>query len=558
MSQTRTQPAGTAARRIVETLAINGVTRVFCVPGESYLAVLDALVDHPEIEVVTCRHEAGAANMAEAYGKLTGKPGVCMVTRGPGATHASIGVHTAHQDSTPMILFVGQIALADRGRGAFQEVDYREVFGGLAKWATEIESPERTVEIVERAFSTALQGRMGPVVIALPEDILHEPGGPEPVRAVKPAKAGLDPAFLAALGERLAKAERPLLVLGGSGWTDEAAAAIGGWSERLGLPVALSFRRKDILSNARSNYAGDLGLGCNPELMKRARGADLLIAVGARLGENPTQGYTLFDRAHTAGRLVHIHPGPEELGRVWPTLMSACADNSLAAEALATLEPGRTWHEEARAAHDHYQAFSTPVAVTGAVNMAQCMAHLGEALPADAIVTNGAGNFAAWLHRFYRHRACRTQLAPTSGAMGYGYPAAIAAKSLHPDREVVCIAGDGDFLMTGQELATAVQHGINVVVVVVDNGTYGTIRMHQEGHYPGRVVATDLKNPDFVAYAKAFGAFGVRCERTEDFPEALRAARAAAGPGGVPALVHLITSAEDIAPNRTITALRKG
>lgn len=558
MTQSRSQPAGTAARRIVETLAINGVTRVFCVPGESYLAVLDALVDHPEIEVVTCRHEAGAANMAEAYGKLTGRPGVCMVTRGPGATHASIGVHTAHQDSTPMILFVGQIALADRGRGAFQEVDYREVFGGLAKWATEIESPERTVEIVERAFATAQQGRMGPVVIALPEDILHSPGGPAPTRAVAPARAGLDPAFLTALGERLAKAERPLLVLGGSGWTDEAAAAIGDWSERLGLPVALSFRRKDILSNARSNYAGDLGLGCNPALMQRAKDADLLIAIGARLGENPTQGYTLFDRAHTAGRLVHIHPGPEELGRVWPALMSACSDNSRAAEALATLEPGRTWHDQAKAAHDHYRAFSTPVAVTGAVNMAECMAHLGEVLPADAIVTNGAGNFAAWLHRFYRHRACRTQLAPTSGAMGYGYPAAIAAKSVHPDREVICVAGDGDFLMTGQELATAVQHGINVVVIVVDNGTYGTIRMHQEGHYPGRVVATDLKNPDFVAYARAFGAFGVRCERTGDFPGALKAARAAAGPGGVPAVVHLITSAEDIAPNRTITGLRAG
>lgn len=558
MTQSRSQPPGTAARRIVETLAVNGVTRVFCVPGESYLAVLDALVDHPQIEVVTCRHEAGAANMAEAYGKLTGRPGVCMVTRGPGATHASIGVHTAHQDSTPMILFVGQIALADRGRGAFQEVDYREVFGGLAKWSTEIESPERTVEIVERAFATAQQGRMGPVVIALPEDILHSPGGPAPTRAVEPAKSGLDPAFLTALGERLSRAERPLLVLGGSGWTEEAAAAIGDWSERLGLPVALSFRRKDILSNARSNYAGDLGLGCNPELMKRARDADLLIAIGARLGENPTQGYTLFDRAHTAERLVHIHPGPEELGRVWPTLMSACSDNSRAAEALATLEPGRTWHDQARAAHDHYQAFSTPVAVTGAVNMAQCMAHLGEVLPADAIVTNGAGNFAAWLHRFYRHRACRTQLAPTSGAMGYGYPAAIAAKSVHPDREVICVAGDGDFLMTGQELATAVQHGVNVVVIVVDNGTYGTIRMHQEGHYPGRVVATDLRNPDFVAYARAFGAFGIRCERTEDFPEALKAARAAAGPGGVPALVHLITSAEDIAPNRTITGLRAG
>ena len=550
-----TQPANTAARRIVETLVMNGIDRVFCVPGESYLAVLDALADvRDRIQVIACRHEAGAANMAEAYGKLTGRPGVCMVTRGPGATHASIGVHTAHQDSTPMLLFVGQIALTDRGRGAFQEVDYREVFGGLAKWATEIESPERTVEVVERAFATALQGRMGPVVIALPEDILHADGGPAPIRPVTPAKAALDPAFLEQVRQRLSTAERPLLVLGGSGWTDAAAAAVGDWAERLGLPVSLSFRRKDILSNARTNYAGDLGLGCNPELMKRAKDADLLIAVGARLGENPTQGYTLFDRAHTAQTLIHIHPGAEELGRVWTPLMSATADNSLAAHALSTIDPGRTWHDQAKAAHDHYQAFSTPVPVTGPVNMSECMAHLHDSLPPDAIVTNGAGNFAAWLHRFYRHRACRTQLAPTSGAMGYGYPAAIAAKSVHPEREVICIAGDGDYLMTGQELATAVQYGINVVVVVVDNGTYGTIRMHQEMHYPGaeRTMATDLKNPDFVKYAEAFGAFGVRCERTEDFPAALQAARMA----GCPALVHLITSAEDIAPNRTISGLR--
>jgi len=356
------------------------------------------------------------------------------------------------------------------------------------------------------------------------------------------------------LTERLSKAERPLLVLGGSGWTEEAAEAIGDWSERLGLPVSLSFRRKDILSNARANYAGDLGLGCNPALMQRARDADLLIAIGARLGENPTQGYTLFTRDHTARTLVHIHPGAEELGRVWTPLMSATADNALAALALATIDPGRSWHDQAKTAHDHYQDFSTPVPVTGAVNMSECMAHLGEALPPTAIVTNGAGNFAAWLHRFYRHRACRTQLAPTSGAMGYGFPAAIAAKSIHPDREVICVAGDGDFMMTSQELATAVQHGIDVVTIVVDNGTYGTIRMNQETHYPGtdRVVATDLKNPDFVKYAEAFGAFGIRCETTADFLSALDAARNA----GRPAIVHLITSAEDIAPNRTITGLR--
>ncbi|OGN41880.1 MAG: thiamine pyrophosphate-binding protein [Caulobacterales bacterium RIFCSPHIGHO2_01_FULL_70_19] len=550
-----TQPANTAARRLVETLVMNGIDRVFCVPGESYLAVLDALADvRDRIEVIACRHEAGAANMAEAYGKLTGKPGVCMVTRGPGATHASIGVHTAHQDSTPMILFVGQIALTDRGRGAFQEVDYREVFGGLAKWATEIESPGRTVEVVERAFATALQGRMGPVVVALPEDILHEDGGPAPVRPVTPAKAAPDPAFVDEVRERLSKAERPLLVLGGSGWTDAATTAIADWSGRLGLPLALSFRRKDLVSNDRSNYAGDLGLGCNPKLTARVKAADLILAIGARLGENPTQGYTLLDRARTAETLIHVHPGPEELGRVWTPLLAAAADNSLAALALSQIDPGRTWHDEAAAARADYEGFIQPVEVTGAVNMSEVIRHLAEALPDDAIITNGAGNFAAWLHRFHRHRARRTQLAPTSGAMGYGYPAALAAKSVHPDREVICIAGDGDYLMTGQEMATAVQYGINAVVVVVDNGTYGTIRMHQETHYPGasRTIATDLRNPDFVAWAEAFGAFGVRCERTEDFPAALAAARNA----GRPALVHLVTSAEDIAPGRTISGLR--
>ncbi|GAA0640815.1 thiamine pyrophosphate-binding protein [Brevundimonas lenta] len=550
-----TQPLNTAARRLVETLVMNGVDRVFCVPGESYLAVLDALADvSDKIQVIACRHEAGAANMAEAYGKLTGKPGICMVTRGPGATHASIGVHTAHQDSTPMILFVGQIALTDRGRGAFQEVDYREVFGGLAKWATELESPDRTVEVVERAFSTALQGRMGPVVVALPEDILHEDGGPSPVRPVVPAKAALDPAFVAALQDRLSKAERPLLVLGGSGWTDEATTAIADWSERLGLPVALSFRRKDLVSNDRPNYAGDLGLGPNPKLIARVKDADLLIVIGARMGENPTQGYTLLDRTQTIHKLVHTHPGPEEIGRVWPVLLGATADNSLAALAISSIEPGRTWTDVAQAAHADYQAFIAPVSVTGAVNMSEVIRTLTDVLPADAILTNGAGNFAAWLHRFHRHTARRTQLAPTSGAMGYGYPAAVAAKSVHPDRDVICIAGDGDYLMTGQEIATAVQYGINAVVVIVDNGTYGTIRMHQETHYSGaeRVIATDLKNPDFVRYAEAFGAFGIRCERTEDFPAALEAARNA----GRPAVVHLITSAEDIAPNRTITGLR--
>ena len=550
--------ARTAAQRLVDVLVANDVSHVFCVPGESYLAVLDALGDVADrIQVITCRHEAGAANMAEAYGKLTGKPGICMVTRGPGATHASIGVHTAHQDSTPMILFVGQIAVTDRGRGAFQEVDYREVFGGLAKWATELESGERTTEVLERAFATALQGRMGPVVVALPEDILVADSGPAPVRPVTPARAALDPAVAVEIERRLAAAERPLLVLGGSGWTDEATTAIGDWSERLGLPVALSFRRKDLISNDRPNYVGDLGLGPNPKLLQRVREADLILTVGARLGENPTQGYTLLDRDRTAQTLIHIHPGPEEVGRVWAPLIGATADNSLAALALSKLEPGRTWSDQAAAGHADFVAFNSRVEVTGEVNMSEVIAHIDAVTPEDVVFTNGAGNYAAWLHRFVRHRARRTQLAPTSGAMGYGYPAAVAAKAIHPEREVVCIAGDGEYLMTGQELATAVQYGIATLTVIVDNGTYGTIRMHQERDYPNRVVATDLKNPDFVKYAEAFGAFGVRCDRTEDFPAVFEAARAATR-AGQPAIVHLITSAEDIAPGRTLTQLRGG
>ena len=553
-----TQASANAARRLVDTLVMNGVDKVFCVPGESYLAVLDALADvRDRIEVIVCRHEAGAANMAEAYGKLTGKPGICMVTRGPGATHASIGVHTAHQDSTPMILFVGQIALGDRGRGAFQEVDYREVFGGLAKWATEIESPERTVEVVERAFATALQGRMGPVVVALPENILHDDGGPAPVRPVTPARSALDPAFVQQVAARLAKAERPLLVLGGSGWSDEATAALSAWAEGLGIPLALSFRRKDLVAHDHPAYAGDLGLGVNPRLVERVRASDLVIAIGARLGENPTQGYTLLDRSRTAQTLVHIHPGAEELGRVWAPALSAAADNSLAALALSQIEPGRTWHDQAQAAHADFIAFSSPIETVGAVNMSQVIAHLAEALPREAILTNGAGNFAAWLHRFHRHQARRTQLAPTSGAMGYGYPAALGAKAVHPQREVVCIAGDGDFMMSANEMATAAQYGLGVIVVVVDNGTFGTIRMHQEREYPARVIATDLKNPDFVKYAEAFGAFAVRVETTDAFPAALQAAREAAATGQ-PALIHLVTEAEQIAPGRTISQLRAG
>ena len=544
-----------AARRPVETLVLNGVDHVFCVPGESYLAVLDALHDlRDRVRVIACRHEAGAANMAEAYGKLTGEPGICMVTRGPGATHASVGVHTAQQDSTPMILFVGQVASSDKGRGAFQEVDYRAVFGALAKHADELDEPGRTAEIVSRAFATVLQGRRGPVVLALPEDKLHGDGGSAAPSPVTPARSGLDPAALEAIGERLRRAERPLLILGGSGWTDAALAALEPWAGAHDLPVALSFRRKDLLDNDHPSYVGDLGLGANPKLVERAKAADLVLAVGARLGENPTQGYSLFTPEQTAERLVHIHPGSEEIGRTWPVALGAVADVSPAIVALATLDPGRRWTAWRAAARAEYEAFSAPIAVPAAVNLSEVVAHMAQALPRDAVVCNGAGNFAAWLHRFYRHRSRRTQLAPTSGAMGYGFPAAIAAKLAAPEREVVCFAGDGDFLMTGNEMATAVQYGANVVAVVVDNGSYGTIRMHQEREYPGRVVGTDLRNPDFAAYARSFGAWAATVERTKDFPAAFAAARAA----GAPALIHVKTDVETIAPGRTITQLRGG
>ena len=543
------------AEVIVQALVANGTSHVFCVPGESYLAVLDAIRDSG-IRLIVCRHEAGAANMAEAYGKLTGKVGVCMVTRGPGATHASVGVHTAEQDSTPMLLLIGQVPRNHKGRGAFQEMDHAAVFGSFAKWAAALEEPARAAEMMDRAFRTALEGRRGPVVLALPEDVQTEAApGPAP-RRMAPQGADLDAEGLAEIARRLQSAERPVVILGGSGWTAEARAAIGSWLESSGLPAVLSFRRKDLLDDDHPSYIGDLGLGPNPKLVERVRKADLVLALGARLGEVPTQGYELFTPEETARRLIHIYPEAKEIGRVWPVAIGAAADTARAALALAgmKLEPrasGDVWRAEGRA---EWEAFRKPVTVTGPVNLSEVVAHMAEALPDDAIVCNGAGNFAAWLHRFYRHRGWPTQLAPTSGAMGYGLPAAIAAKLVHPDREVVCFAGDGDFLMTGQELATAVQYGAKVVVVVVDNGSYGTIRAHQERRYPGRVSGTELRNPDFADFARAFGAVAWRVERTQDFAAAFAAARVAESP----AVIHLVTGVEDISPGRTITELRAG
>jgi acetolactate synthase-1/2/3 large subunit len=541
----------TAAEELVRVLLAHAVTHVFCVPGESYLAVLDALASvRDRIEVVTCRHEAGAANMAVAHGKLTGRPGVCMVTRGPGATHAAIGVHTAKQDSTPMILFVGQVARDQKEREAFQEVDYRAAFGPLAKWAVEIDDPARMAELVGRGFSTAVQGRAGPVVIALPEDVLTRPVVAAAISLSAPAAAAPSPGFLSAVKLRLETAERPIMILGGTGWTGDSLAAIARWAEGASLPIALSFRRKDLIDNHHPCYIGDLGLGPNPGLIERVRAADLVVAIGARLGENATQGYTLFTREDTARRLVHIHPSAEELGRVWPASLAANADNALAGEALAGVDlPLRRWDSWRSAARQELETFVRPVPVTGRVNLSEAFSHMAQALGPEAIVCNGAGNFAAWLHRFHLHRRFGTQLAPTSGAMGFGVPAAIAAKITAPERTVVAVAGDGDFLMTGQELATAVQYGAAVIFIVIDNGAYGTIRMHQEREYPGRVIATDLHNPDFVAYARAFGAWATLVEDTAGFAPALAEARASERP----ALIHVKTDVRDIAPGRTLS-----
>ena len=544
----------TVAVRLVAALAAQGVDHVFCVPGESYLSVLDALYDVSSIQVVTCRHEGAAANMAEAHGKLTGRPGICMVTRGPGATHASIGVHTAEQDSTPMILFIGQIARGHRGRGAFQEVDYGQMFGKAAKLVLELNEPDRVEEIIRRAFATALNGRRGPVVVSLPEDVLDEVSERTGFnKRVEAARIGLDGATLARIGERLRAASRPLLLLGGSGWSEAAATRLRDWAERLDLPIMLSFRRKALIDNAHPCYVGDLGLGTNPALAARVRDADLLIAIGARLGENPTAGYSLLDEALTAERLVHIHPDPAEIERVWPAAIAAVADADAAADGLASLDIERRWPEWRAAARADWEAFTRPIATTGAVNLSEVFATLRAALPDDAIVCNGAGNYAAWLHRFFPCRGFATQLAPTSGAMGYGLPAAIAAKIVLPSREVVALAGDGCFLMVAQELATAMRYGAAVIVIVVDNGAYGTIRMHQERHFPFRTMATDLTNPDFVAYARSFGIDGYLVERTDQFASALAAARAGDGA----ALIHIRTDIEDIAPGVRLVDLRK-
>ena len=546
----------TGGQILVDQLVAQGVEHLFCVPGESYLAVLDALHD-ASIQVTVCRQEGGAAMMAEAYGKLTGRPGICFVTRGPGATNASPAVHIAQQDSTPMILFVGQIERGMREREAFQELDYRAVFGSMAKWATEIDDPARVPELVSRAFHVATSGRPGPVVIALPEDMLTE----EATVADAPPFATVEsyPSIgqMAELQRLLSVAEAPIAIVGGSRWSEDAVQRFVGFAGRFELPVAASFRRQMLFPADHASYAGDLGTGVNPKLAARVRESDLVLLIGGRFSEMPSQSYTLLDIPTPWQTLVHVHPDPDELGRVYrPTLAINATPVGLAV-ALDPLQPPDPipWGERTRAARADYLAWSDPARIRhpGALQMGEVMAHLSEALPADAILCNGAGNFSIWVHRFWRFRAYGTQLAPTSGSMGYGLPAGVGAKRIRPESTVVVFAGDGDFLMNGQEFATAAQYDLPILVILLDNGMYGTIRMHQERHYPGRISATRLENPDFAAYARAFGGHGERVERTEEFAPALERAMRS----GKPAILHCLIDPETITPSTTLTAIRE-
>ncbi|WP_299646375.1 thiamine pyrophosphate-binding protein [uncultured Jannaschia sp.] len=509
---------------LADQLKAQGVERVFSVPGESFLAALDGLHESGIANVV-CRQEGGAAMMAEATAKLTGRPGVLFVTRGPGATNASAGLHVAMQDSTPMVAFVGQIARGHRDREAFQEVDYRAMFGPLVKWVAEIDQTERIPEYVARAFSVALSGRPGPVVLALPEDMLSaEAEVPDRPRVVVPHPAVPD---LGPVIERLTRAERPLVVAGGPGWSEEASRDLATWAERHGLPVAVSFRRQDVIDNRSPAYAGDLNVGPNPKLMQRLGAADLILALGTRLGDISTGGYEVLDPQGTTPALIHVHADPDEINRVWPAEIAIAARGPDVTRALSARNddlPG--WHAAQAAARAEYEDWLRPKPTPGAVRLEEVIAHLDATLAEDAIVTNGAGNYAGFLHRYYRWKRQGTQLAPTSGSMGYGFPAAIAASLAHPGRQVVCLAGDGCFQMTLNEMSTAMQHGATPVVIVANNGRYGTIRMHQERHYPGRVSGTDLANPDFAALARAYGGQGWTVTEQADFAPALDAALA--------------------------------
>jgi acetolactate synthase-1/2/3 large subunit len=558
------QPSRLAGHALVEALLAQGVDTVFGVPGESYLAVLDGFHAHGDrIRFVACRHEGGASFMAEAQGKLTGRPGVCFVTRGPGASNASIGLHTAFQDSTPMVLFIGQVASDQRDREAFQEVDYRQMFGpgtlGMAKWVGEVHDADRLPEYVARAFHTAMQGRPGPVVVVLPEDMLTDSTQAPVLPRVEPAHAWPAPGALRQVREMLLAAKRPFVIAGGGGWDGAACDALQRFAEGWNLPVGCAFRFQDLFDNSHPNYAGDVGIGINPALARRVKDADLVLAIGPRLGEMTTGGYTLLQAPQAAQKLIHVHAGPEELGRVYAADLLLQSSMACAAKALETLAPpvSLPWADWTQGAHADYEANHVAPAVQP-LDMAQIVKTIQRLAPADTVYANGAGNFSGWLHRYCRYAGLqkfgRTQLAPTSGAMGYGFPAAVAAALLYPQRTVVNIAGDGDFMMTGQELTTARAYGATrLISVVVDNGSYGTIRMHQERHYPGHVSGTDIANPDFAALARAHGWQAHLVESTGQFEPAF----AAALKSGQPTLLHLKLDVDVITSRSTLSDIRK-
>ena len=550
MSETRK----TGGELIVDALKANGVRRIACVPGESYLAVLDALHD-TDIDVLVCRQEGGAAMMADAWGRLTGEPGICMVTRGPGATNATAGLHVAMQDSIPMILFIGQVQRDAREREAFQEVEFRRAFTEFAKWVGEIDDARRIPEFVTRAFAVATSGRPGPVVLTLPEDMLRDTVEAPAARPFTPVESHPGPSQVKAFGELLSEAKRPLIIAGGTRWTAEAVQGLQDFAARYRLPVGCSFRRQMLFDHTHPSYAGDIGIGINPALAEEVREADLIVLLGGRFSEMPSSGYTLMDIPYPRQKLVHVYPDPEELGRVYRPDLAILASPADFVAALSTLTPPADpiWAKRTQTMHDAYLKWSTPPATgPGPVQMGPIIEWLEENTAPDTIFTNGAGNYATWVHRFHRFRRFQTQAAPASGSMGYGLPAAVAAKQLFPDREVICFAGDGCFMMHGQEFATAIRYNLPLIAVVVNNGIYGTIRMHQERDYPGRVSATGLTNPDFAALARAYGGHGETVEKTEDFADAFLRARAS----GKPAIIEIKLDPEAITPTRTLSQIR--
>jgi len=539
-------------RILADALAGHGVRAAFGVPGESFLPVLDGLHDLKDrLKFVICRQEGGASYMADAWAKLTGEPGVLFVTRGPGATNGSVGVHTAFQDSSPMLVFVGQVGNDFVEREAFQEIDFRRMYGPLTKWVAQIDRAERIPEYVSHAFHVATSGRPGPVLLALPEDMLFSDAAVADAPRYRTPRAAPSPADLQELERMLGGAKNPFVIVGGGGWTGRASDALQAWARKVGIPIGVSFRCQDYFDNRHPCYAGDVGIGLNPKLAQRVRDADVLLVIGARLGEMTTSGYTLLDVPVPKQKLVHVHAGAEELGRVYQATLPIVSSYEEFVAALSGLKIS-SWMEQAQSAHADYLAWNRPIAMPGALHYGEVIAWLSQNLPEDAIITNGAGNLASWLHRHFQYKGWRTQLAPTSGSMGYSVPAAVAAKIAEPKRTVVAIAGDGEFLMNGQELATAAQYGAAVIVLVVNNGMYGTIRMHQEREFPARVSGTELRNPDFAAYARAFGGHGETVERTDDFAPAFQRAQAS----GKPAVIELRIDPEAITPSATLAGLR--